>query len=149
MRARRTDLAAVFERAPGLAERVGARIGDDDPESIVAAAREELGRMSERELVAVLNAHPRIGADPASLSARSRREQGQDSDPETARELARLNDEYERKFGFRFVVFMRGRAKAELVPVLRMRLDRAREAELATGLDEFLEIARDRLRHLR
>jgi OHCU decarboxylase len=149
MRARRADLAAIFERAPGLAERVGARIGDDDPEAIVATAREELARMSERERIAVLNAHPRIGADLASLSARSRREQGREADAATQRELARLNDEYERKFGFRFVVFVRGRAKAELVPVLHSRLERARDAELATGLDEFLQIARDRLRQVR
>jgi 2-oxo-4-hydroxy-4-carboxy--5-ureidoimidazoline (OHCU) decarboxylase len=149
MRARRTDLGTVFERAPGLAERVGARIGDGDPESIVATAREELAGMSEGERIAVLNAHPRIGAHPASLSERSRREQGQDADAATERELARLNDEYERKFGFRFVIFVRGRAKAELVPILQMRLGRSRDTELATGLDEFLQIARDRLRHRR
>jgi 2-oxo-4-hydroxy-4-carboxy--5-ureidoimidazoline (OHCU) decarboxylase len=149
MRARRTDLGAVFERAPGLAERVGARIADGDPESIIAAAREEIAGMSEGERIAVLNAHPRIGADPASLSARSRHEQGQDADAATEGELARLNDEYERKFGFRFVAFVRGRAKAELVPVLQMRLERPRDAELATGLDEFLQIARDRLHQRR
>lgn len=135
------ELAAIFERAPMLAERVRG----SDATSIVASARAELARMSETERIAVLNAHPRIGADPASLSALSRREQGDGADVETLRALAAMNDDYEHRFGFRFVVSVAGRSKAELVPVLRARLRRTREDELATGIDEFLEIARDRM----
>ncbi|HEV8468311.1 MAG TPA: 2-oxo-4-hydroxy-4-carboxy-5-ureidoimidazoline decarboxylase [Candidatus Limnocylindria bacterium] len=141
MGTRRADLDSVFERAPGLA----GRVRGDDPDAIVVAARSALGRMTEAERIAVLNAHPRIGADAASLSAASRREQGGDVDDATIRQLRELNQEYERRFGFRFVVFVRGRAKAEIVPVLRERLRRTREQELATGIDEFLAIARDRL----
>ncbi|HYU81538.1 MAG TPA: 2-oxo-4-hydroxy-4-carboxy-5-ureidoimidazoline decarboxylase [Candidatus Polarisedimenticolia bacterium] len=134
-------LAAIFERAPGLAERVRG----SDPAAIVESARIELSRMNESEQIAVLNAHPRIGADPASLSALSRLEQGGDADVTTLRELATMNDAYERRFGFRFVVFVAGRSKAEIVPLMRERLARSREDELATGIAEFLAIARDRL----
>jgi 2-oxo-4-hydroxy-4-carboxy--5-ureidoimidazoline (OHCU) decarboxylase len=135
------DLAAIFERAPGLADRVRG----SDAASIVASARSEIARMTEEGRIAVLNAHPRIGADPASLSALSRREQRGGADLATLRELASLNDEYERRFSFRFVVFVGGRSKAEIVPVFRERLRRSRDDELATGIDEFLAIARDRL----
>ena len=54
-------LAAVFERAPGLADRVRG----NEAASIVASARSEIEGMTENERIAVLNAHPRIGADPA------------------------------------------------------------------------------------
>jgi len=135
------DLAAIFERAPGLADRVRG----SDAASIVASARSEIARMTEEGRIAVLNAHPRIGADPASLSALSRREQRGGADLATLRELASLNDDYERRFSFRFVVFVGGRSKAEIVPVFRERLRRSRDDELATGIDEFLAIARDRL----
>jgi 2-oxo-4-hydroxy-4-carboxy--5-ureidoimidazoline (OHCU) decarboxylase len=138
------ELAAIFERAPALAERVRGT----DSASILASARSEIARMSEVERIGVLNAHPRIGADPASLSTLSRREQGGGADAATLRELAAMNDEYERKFGFRFVVFVARRSKAEIVPVIRERLRRTREEELATGLDEFLAITRDRLERL-
>jgi 2-oxo-4-hydroxy-4-carboxy--5-ureidoimidazoline (OHCU) decarboxylase len=137
----RDELATIFERAPALAERVTG----SDAASIVASAKFELTRMSEDAQVAVLNAHPRIGADPASLSTLSRREQAGDTDVATLRKLATMNDEYERRFGFRFVVFVAGRSKAEIVPVMRERLRRSREDELATGIEEFLAIARDRL----
>jgi 2-oxo-4-hydroxy-4-carboxy-5-ureidoimidazoline decarboxylase len=141
-------LAAVFERAPGLADRI--RVAPDEtPRSIVAKARQALERMSERERAAVLDAHPRIGADPASLSILSRREQGEDGDAATLRELAALNDEYERKFGFRFVVFVAGRPKSEIVPIIRARLSNTRDVELRSGLDEFLAISLDRLERAR
>jgi 2-oxo-4-hydroxy-4-carboxy-5-ureidoimidazoline decarboxylase len=139
------EIAAIFERAPALAERVRG----NDPASIVTSARSEIARMAEAERIGVLNAHPRIGADPASLSTLSRREQGGEADVATLRDLASLNDEYEHKFGFRFVVFVAGRSKAEIVPVFRERLRRTREDELATGIDEFLAITRDRLTRIR
>ena len=64
------ELAAIFERAPRLA----GRVRGTDAASILASARTEIARMSESERIGVLNAHPRIGADPASLSPVSRRE---------------------------------------------------------------------------
>ena len=137
-------LAAVFERAPGLAAALR-HAGQDTPRAIIAKARGALEGMSDAECVAVLDAHPRIGANAASLSLHSRREQGDVADPGALRELAELNDAYEKKFGFRFVVFVAGRTKEEIVPVLRARLANTREAELKTGLDEFLAISLDRL----
>jgi 2-oxo-4-hydroxy-4-carboxy--5-ureidoimidazoline (OHCU) decarboxylase len=141
-------LAAVFERAPGLAAALR-DAEEDTPRSIIAKARRALEGMTERERAAVLDAHPRIGADPASLSLHSRREQAGATDAATARELATLNDAYEKKFGFRFVVFVAGRAQQAIVPVLRERLANTREAELDAGLEEFLAISLDRLERAR
>ena len=61
----------------------------------------------------MLDAHPAIGA--RRLSARSAAEQGTDEAPG----LDELNRRYEQRFGFRFVVFVNGRPKRELVPILR------------------------------
>ena len=59
-------------------------------------------------------------------------------------ELAYLNQVYEEKFGFRFVVFVNRRPKTEILEVLRGRLERSREEELETALRELVAIARDR-----
>ena len=61
-------------------------------------------------------------------------------------ELARLNHEYEDRFGFRFVVFVNRRPKSEIVPVLRERLTRSRDEELDTAVQELVAIAEDRWR---
>lgn len=141
-------LAAVFERAPGLVAAL--RNADEDtPRAIIAKARGALDRMTEDERIAVLNAHPRIGADPASLSMHARREQGEAADGATLQVLDELNDAYEDKFGFRFVVFVAGRSKKEIVPVLRARLTNTRDAELKAGIEEFLAISLDRLERKR
>ncbi|MEX2047277.1 MAG: 2-oxo-4-hydroxy-4-carboxy-5-ureidoimidazoline decarboxylase [Chloroflexota bacterium] len=140
----REELVRALERAPALADRLASEAPFETVDDVIQRARALLDEMTIGERIAVLDAHPRIGADPRSLSDDSRREQGQ-GDPAVSAELARLNDEYERQYGFRFVVFVAGRSRAEIVPVLRERLVREREDELLTGTGEFLAIARDRL----
>jgi len=98
--------------------------------------------MSEEEKREALDAHPAIGA--RRLSARSAAEQGSDADPTILSELAYLNRVYEEKFGFRFVVFVHGRSKREILEVLRERIARTPEEELDTGCRELVAIARDR-----
>lgn len=139
------EIARAFERAPALTARLEGEAPFASIDDAISRARAHLAAMSERERIAVLEAHPRIGADASTLSPDSRREQGTDVDPALLAELASLNAEYERRFGFRFVVFVQGRPKSEIARVLRARLARIRGEELATGLAEFLRIARDRL----
>jgi 2-oxo-4-hydroxy-4-carboxy--5-ureidoimidazoline (OHCU) decarboxylase len=142
---RRAQLARALERAPALVERLSMGSPFPTADAAIVRAREILASMTERERIAVLDAHPRIGADPATLSEASRGEQGGEEDAAVLRELAELNEAYERRFGFRFVVFVAGRRKADVLPIMRERLGRTRDEELATGLEEFLAIARDRL----
>ena len=141
------DLSAVFERSPALLSRLEPRVAPaDSPEDIVEKARVVIDGLPEDELIAILNAHPRIGAPVSTLSEPSRREQGAEAEAHVLRELMNLQAQYERAFGFRFVVFVAGRAKEQLLPVLRERMTRSRDAELHTGLEQFLAISLDRLR---
>jgi 2-oxo-4-hydroxy-4-carboxy--5-ureidoimidazoline (OHCU) decarboxylase len=131
------ELTELFEGRTRLVERLAAL---EDP---LGQAEAILGELSEEEQVEALAAHPAIGAR-TGLSARSAAEQGGDSDPVILSELAYLNQVYEEKFGFRFVVFVDGRPKAEILDVLRERLTRTREQELETGVRELVAIARSR-----
>ncbi len=93
-----------------------------------------------------LAAHPAIG-QKTGLSTRSAAEQGTDDDPCLLVDFAALNMTYERKFGFRFVVFVNRRPKTEILDVLRERMGRTRDEELDTGCRELVAIARDRWIH--
>lgn len=137
-------LGRLFENAPPLFERLARRRPFRSYAELLRAAREDVLAMSEAEQASLLGAHPRIGALPTTLSEASRREQGQTVSPEVARELARLQDEYERRFGFRFVVFVNRRSRAEILEVLRRRIENSRAIELRAGLQELLAIAADR-----
>jgi 2-oxo-4-hydroxy-4-carboxy--5-ureidoimidazoline (OHCU) decarboxylase len=131
------QLAELFEGDTALVRKLAAR---EDP---LRSARDVIASLSEEEKLEALNAHPAIGAR-GGLSARSAAEQGDDADPETLAELAHLNAEYERRFGFRFVVFVNRRPKEEILEVLRRRIDRTRGEELDTAVEELVAIAEDR-----
>jgi 2-oxo-4-hydroxy-4-carboxy--5-ureidoimidazoline (OHCU) decarboxylase len=75
---------------------------------------------------------------------RSAAEQGADADPGVFDELERLNAEYEVRHGFRFVVFVNRRPKAEILDVLRARIGNATDDERERALDELVAIAEDR-----
>jgi 2-oxo-4-hydroxy-4-carboxy--5-ureidoimidazoline (OHCU) decarboxylase len=131
------ELAGLFEGRTRFVERLAL---EPDPLSRVAALVHEL---PYDEQIEILAAHPAIGQG-AGLSARSAAEQGADADPEVLVELARLNAEYEVRHGFRFVVFVNRRPKAEILAVLQERVGRSTPEELQTALGELVQIAVDR-----
>jgi len=132
------ELAELFEGRTPLVELLAER---DDP--LGRAIDDMLVTICHKDKVAALNAHPAIG-QRAGLSARSAAEQGSDADQAVLDELAQLNAAYEDRFGFRFVVFVNRRPIAEILEVLRRRMDNAPGEELDTGCQELVAIARDR-----
>jgi 2-oxo-4-hydroxy-4-carboxy--5-ureidoimidazoline (OHCU) decarboxylase len=131
------ELSELFEGRTRLVERLAEL---EDP---LDQADEVVASLTEEEKVEALAAHPAIG-QTSGLSARSAAEQGTEDDPRVLADLATLHSAYERKFGFRFVVFVNGRPKSEVLGVLRTRIDRTREQEFDTGCRELVAIARDR-----
>ena len=131
------ELTELFEGRTRLVERLA------EVENPLEQADGVITTLDEPEKVDALAAHPAIG-QRAGLSARSAAEQGDDSDPVVLSDLAYLNQVYEEKFGFRFVVFVNGRPKAEILEVLRDRIANSREEELETGCRELVALARDR-----
>jgi len=123
------ELATLFSGRTRLVERLAER------ENPLGVAREVVREAGEDEQAEALAAHPRIGD-------RSPEQHG--DDPAVLAELAALNRAYEERFGFRFVVFVNQRSRAEIVPVLRERLGHTRSEELRTGCDELVAIAIDR-----
>jgi 2-oxo-4-hydroxy-4-carboxy--5-ureidoimidazoline (OHCU) decarboxylase len=142
-------LAPLFEGAP----RFCAWLADGRPyasygELLDHAAR-HTGELPEDVKIELIDSHPRIGADPRTVSAMSYREQGYDAgtsgEQATQAALDRLNATYERQFGFRFVVHVAGRPRAAIVPLIEAALRRRRTDEIERALSDVVAIARDRL----
>ena len=123
------ELAELFSGRTRFVERLAQ---EDDP---LGRARDVARELSEDEKVEALAAHPRIGE-------RSPEQHG--DDPAVLSELVELNRAYEERYGFRFVVFVNGRQRREIVPILRERMQRSREEELSTAVDELVQIAINR-----
>jgi 2-oxo-4-hydroxy-4-carboxy--5-ureidoimidazoline (OHCU) decarboxylase len=142
-------LRPLFEASAPLAAALCRRRPFASYDELLARAAEVVRGLSDAERVEVVNGHPRLGESRDNLrrvSVLSDREQGAD-DAADAR-LMELNRAYEARFGFRCVVFVNRRPKAELVPVIEARLGNPRAQELDTAIGEMLAIAADRLQRL-
>jgi 2-oxo-4-hydroxy-4-carboxy-5-ureidoimidazoline decarboxylase len=100
--------------------------------------------------------HPRIG-DVSQLRAKfaatatwSSQEQGgvSGADEAVLNGLAEGNAEYERRFGFIFLVCATGKSAAEMLGLLRARMDNPPDVELRLAAGEQAKITRIRLEKL-
>jgi 2-oxo-4-hydroxy-4-carboxy--5-ureidoimidazoline (OHCU) decarboxylase len=150
-------VAPLFEGAPRFLGRLAMARPFGSLDEFYAGARRIAHAMPVAEQLELIDAHPRLGAPPASMSALSFVEQGYAADEaerrahaaeldrgRAAAELDALNQAYEERFGFRYCVFVAGRSRADLLPDFRASLDAERDAEIGRAIDAVIDIARDR-----
>ncbi len=138
-------MAPLFEGAPRFLTRLAAARPFGSEAALFETAERIALQMPEQEQLELIDAHPRLGAPPQSVSAMSYVEQGYDRETADAVDaLARLNAEYEARFGFRFCVYVAGRSRAALVPELEAALGRDRATERERAIRDVVAIARDR-----
>jgi 2-oxo-4-hydroxy-4-carboxy--5-ureidoimidazoline (OHCU) decarboxylase len=150
------EMEPLFEGTPGFLRRLASERPFLDETDLFQFARRVALALPAGQQVELVNAHPRIGAPAASVSAASFVEQGYDrqvvgTSAEATRgraqaELDRLNAEYEQRFGFRFVIFVNGRSREEVAPEIERRLEFDRAHEMRSALEQVVAIAQDRWR---
>jgi 2-oxo-4-hydroxy-4-carboxy--5-ureidoimidazoline (OHCU) decarboxylase len=139
--------APWFEGTPRFLVRLARARPFRDESTFFARAGEIAGAMPEAEQVELIDAHPRLGAPPTTVSPDSFREQGYDRETADAiADLERLNRVYEAQHGFRFCVFVDGRTRRDLVPVLEAAVRADRAAEIQRAVADVVAIAHDRYR---
>ncbi|MFL5756778.1 MAG: 2-oxo-4-hydroxy-4-carboxy-5-ureidoimidazoline decarboxylase [Chloroflexota bacterium] len=136
----------LFEGASRFLRRLADARPFGDAATLFERAEEIARELPEDEAIELVNAHPRLGAPPGSVSPASFGEQGYDTATPIEFELHELNAAYEAAFGFRYCVFVNGRPRAELIPEFRSALAQDREDELRRGAVAAVRIARDRYR---
>jgi OHCU decarboxylase len=151
-------MAPLFEGAPRFLARLAAGRPFGSTERLFERALEIALAMPEDEQRELIDAHPRLGAPPGSVSALSYVEQGYGAEAagaaaeaereHVAVELARLNEAYEARFGFRYCVFVAGRPRAALLPAFEAALLADPDTERRRALGDVVAIARARYRGL-
>jgi 2-oxo-4-hydroxy-4-carboxy-5-ureidoimidazoline decarboxylase len=148
----RATLERLFEGAPRFLDRLERAGPFPSADVLFHVARDIAHAMPEPEQIELIDAHPRLGAPPGTVSQMSYVEQGYDrgigtpADPgvDIAIELERLNDAYEERHGFRYCVFVAGRPREALLPDMTAAIDADRTSELHRALDAVVDIAIDR-----
>ncbi len=141
----------VFEHSPHLAERVfdaGLTPAEDTAHGLHAKFAAATRAMSDEAKLTLIRAHPDLAGKLAlskDLTPESAREQGSAGlDRLSPAELDRftaLNRAYVDKFGFPFIVAVRGLGKGDVLWAFEARLAQDRDTELATALAQIERIA--------
>jgi 2-oxo-4-hydroxy-4-carboxy-5-ureidoimidazoline decarboxylase len=147
-------LGGIYEHSPWVAERAYPERPFASVEALHATMQRAMLAATPGEQLALIRAHPELlgRLEAAELTAASRSEQaGAGLDRCTGEQKARmreLNDRYRERFGFPFIVAVKGLDWAAIIARMESRLAHDREAELATALAEIGRIARFRLETL-
>jgi len=144
-------LGWIFEHSPWVAERAFDARPFASLDALHAALTEQVERATFTERLALLQAHPDLGAR-ARLSQASTEEQagaGLDSlTPGEFEQLHRLNAAYRTRFGFPFLLAVKGSTKHDVLRALQARMESAPEDEYRAALRQVYRIARFRLEDL-
>lgn len=141
-------LGWVFEGSPWVALRAWEMRPFGSLEAMHAAMQREVERATRVEQLALLRAHPDLGARAKMSEASIGEQAGAGLDrltPEEYQRLGRLNAAYREKFGFPFLFAVKGSAKHDILDALERRLDAAPENEFRVALEQVYRIARFRL----
>ncbi len=148
----------VFEHSPWIAERAHAlELGPahDTAVGVHSALARAFRAATEGERLGVLNAHPDLAGKLAAakrLTAESTAEQaGAGLDALTDAERARfteLNEAYTARFGFPFIIAVRGLGKDDILAAFETRIANDRDTEFATACAQVERIALLRLRDM-
>ncbi|MGM0834455.1 2-oxo-4-hydroxy-4-carboxy-5-ureidoimidazoline decarboxylase [Halomonas qaidamensis] len=148
----------IFEHSPWVAEtawKQGFTDQHDDPDVLADCMGNVLKRADIDQQIAVIRAHPDLAGKAAlagELTQDSTREQAgagldQCSSEEFER-FQRLNQAYQEKFGFPFVIAVKGLDRHAILYAFEKRLENDAAAERRTAIEQIIQIARFRL-HMR
>jgi allantoicase len=120
----------------------------EDRAALLRAADRVWWSLGEADHLEAFGAHPKIGQKASSAWSQKEQAGAADAQAQTLAELAELNQRYEAKHGFIFIVCASGRSADAMLADLRMREGRDRATELRTAAEEQAKITRLRLAKL-
>ncbi|QJR00054.1 2-oxo-4-hydroxy-4-carboxy-5-ureidoimidazoline decarboxylase [Halomonas sp. PGE1] len=145
----------IYEHSPWVAELAwerGLSEAHDRPEALAALMGEMLERASPERQLEVIRAHPDLAGKAAlagTLTDDSTREQagaGLDQcSPEELARFERLNEAYKAKFGFPFVMAVKGSDRFAILDAFEVRLENTPAEERRTAVEQINRIALFRL----
>ena len=144
----------VYEASPWVAERVlpEAKAGSlDELGAMAVAMRAAVDAAPREERLALIRAHPELASRAKMADASVREQSDAGLDQCSAEELAAfrsLNAAYNERFGFPFIVAVKGLTRADILARFRDRLDNDAESEFEAAMAEIHRIAAFRLADL-
>lgn len=115
---------------------------------LLRAADEAARELTNIDWLEAFAAHPRIGERSTSAWSESEQAGALSAHQDVQARLAGANAEYEKKFGFIFIVFASGKRPEQILEIMNARMHNAREIEIREAAAEQQKITRARLQKL-
>ncbi len=141
----------VYEASPWVAEAVWPKVAGGeirDLAALKAAMREAVDGAGRDRQMALVRAHPELASRTRMADASVREQSGAGLDQCSAEEFAafeRLNAAYNARFGFPFIVAVKGLGRRDILERFEARLENDPEAEFHAAMDQIHRIASFRL----
>jgi len=139
----------IAEHSPWVAEAAAGERPFADLQAMIAAFERAVRDASRERQLDLLRAHPDLAGKAREITEDSRREQkGAGLDTLSAEEFTRftaLNQAYRRKFGFPFILAVRGASKTEILDAFERRIANSAQSEFDTALAQVCTILRFRI----
>ena len=144
----------VYEASPWVAEGVWPAVeaGSLDSPADLARAMADVVDAAPREVqLGLVRAHPELAGRAKMAEASVREQSGAGLDhcsPEEFQAFQRLNAAYNARFGFPFIVAVKGLTRADILAAFEARLANDPDTEFATAIAQIHRIAGFRLADL-
>ena len=146
------QFGGVYEHSAWVAEKAYDDGLPASAEALVASLRAIIEAAGEAPQLALLRAHPDLAgklAKSGELTDESTSEQASagldECTPAEFAEFTQLNDTYKAKFGFPYILAVKGRHRVDILNNFRSRVDNSTAQEFREALDQVHQIARLRL----
>ncbi len=137
----------IYEHSPWIAE-AAFRAGAETIDRIYAVMKTAVDTAERDRQLALIRAHPDLASKTKMTndSVSEQKDAGLDQcSAEEFAEFQKLNNAYKEKFGFPFIVAVKGMTRQDILDVFRTRIDNSPEVEFKTALAQIHRIAKFRL----
>jgi len=139
---------SVFEETAWAAEQAWKRMPFETNEALVDTMCQVIRDAGSEEQLTLLCAHPELGSNKKMTDASEQEQLGagiRKNKEERAKTLKKMNDEYRKKFGFPFIVAVKGLSMEMILENMQNRLHNDHETEFNECLAQVFKIAQIRL----
>ena len=141
----------IFEKTQWIAEKLFDQKPFKDKDDLINKMTQIYESSSKNEILKILNAHPKLAVEK-NLTEHSSKEQSRANLKNCTKkeydEFKILNDNYEKKFGFPFIIAVKGKDKIEILNNFRQRINNGIELEFIESKKQVKKIALFRLEEL-
>ncbi|WP_150273065.1 2-oxo-4-hydroxy-4-carboxy-5-ureidoimidazoline decarboxylase [Paenibacillus tepidiphilus] len=141
-------LGGIFEHSPWVARGTYALLPAESVEQLHRMMLDTARGAEESRITELLRAHPDLATRMQVTPLSAAEQQGAGLDrltPEEFAYLTEMNSEYTRKFGFPFILAVRGKTKDDIIAAIGTRVNHSYEVEREQALTEIGRITRFRL----